>query len=617
MNKEDLVAYEKKINSLTEKEKRLRDLYLAKLAKGEYLGPQVGKSNIDKPWLAYCKEEGILDETNRVTAYENMRLKNLGNQDRLALKYFGMKLTYGDLFKKVDEIEKSYLECGVKPGDIITLALPNIPENLVSFYALNKIGAIVNFIDLRLKGHKLVDAINSTDSRFILATDLFLDNLNEVVDQTHLEKVVVCSPFDSIPVLGNVLKATKKKPVMVDNRYMKWKQFEKLGKNSTIESEYKPTYEDVACILHTSGTTGKPKGVQLTNRVFIEMASQVHYSGLKQEAGGVFLSQVPPFLAYNILSASNNPLTMGLTIDMLPDYKPDEFGKNILKHKPQHVIAGPADWNNFYNYPKTAKSDLSFLVSAISGSDKIDEVKKSEINDLLHSRGCPEHIMEGYGMTEVGAAAVLNLPNKTVPDSVGVPLRNVNICIYDNDKQEELGYDQIGEICFSGPIAMNGYYKNDEETKNIMRIHEDGTCWIHSGDLGYITNEGVLFIKGRIKRIIVNSEGFKISPLDLEKVITSTGLVEGCCVTGVKDRQVGRGCIPVANIVLKENVENVDAVIEAISQRCKSELGDRYQPSDYLIQEELPLTDVGKVDYRKLTELNEAYYDSLEKKLTL
>ena len=419
-------------------------------------------------------------------------------------------------------------------------------------------------------------------------------------------------------LVGSALKLTKKKPVMVDDRYIKWKQFEAIGKTSQKEFEYEPTYDDIACIMHTSGTTGKPKGVKLSNRVFVEMASQVYYSGLKHgEDGGVFLNQMPTFLAYNILSATNNILYMGLTIDFLPDYKPEKFSKNLLKHKPNHVITGASDWNSFITDPKIAKSDLSFLVTAISGSDKIDEIKKTQINERLHNGGCPEHIMEGYGMTEVGAAAVLNIPNKTVPNSVGVPLRNVNLCIYDNDKQEELGYDQVGEICFSGPILMDGYYKNEEETKNIMRTHEDGTCWIHSGDIGYITNEGVLFIKGRIKRIIVTFEGFKVSPYDLEKVITSTGLVKSCCVTGVKDRENGSGAVPVANIVLKDNIANVDAVIEAIRQKCKSELGERYQPHEFIVHEELPLTDVGKVDFRKLTELNEAYFDGLEKRLSL
>ncbi len=617
MNIEDKISYEKKISELSDREQKLRDLYLSKLAKGEYLGPQVGYASIDKPWLGNYSEEAILFENEKTYTYDNMRKNNLNHQDRLALKYFGKQLTYRELFEKIDTVTKSFLAYGIKKGDIITLALPNIPENLYSFYALNRIGAIVNFIDLRLKGDKLVDAINCTDSKFILATDLFLDNLNEIVDQTNLEKVVVCSPFDSIPVVGSAIKLTKPKPIMLDDRYIKWKNFEKIGKNLDIEPEYTPTYDDVVCILHTSGTTGKPKGVMLTNRNFIEMVSQVRYSGLKQEAGGVFLNQVPPFLAYNILSATNNPLTMGLTIDMLPDYVPEKFADNILKHKPQHVIAGPADYNNMLENPKIAKSDLSFLVTAISGSDKNDEIKKEQMDDLLHSCGCTEHILEGYGMTEVGAAAVLNLPDKTVPGSVGVPLRNVNLCIYDNDKEQELGYGQVGEICLSGPTTMVGYYKNEEETKNIMRIHKDGTCWIHTGDLGYVDKDGVLFIKGRMKRIIVNHEGFKISPLDLEKVITSTGLVKSCCVTGVKDREMGRGFLPVANIVLADNEMSVSDIIEAIQARCKSELGERYQPADYIVQEELPLTDVGKVDYRKLTELNEIYYDEHGQKFVL
>lgn len=614
MNKEDLLKLKEKISKLTDEEKKLRRLYLRGLSTGEIEGPMTDYASIDKPWLKCYEKDVLVKNISHKSVYEELVENNRNNKNNVAISYFGKKYTYKQLIELIDIAAKSFMELGVKSGDVVTLSLPNIPENVISFYALNKIGAIANFIDLRLLGDKLVNAINVPKSKFILTTDIFINNLDEVINKTNINKVVVLSPADSLPpVLQALYKIKNKVSVMKNANPINWKNFVSIGKNSSLDVNYKSEQDDSICILHTSGTTGVPKAVVLSNRNFLEMALQVKYSGLKYNDNDIFLSQVPPFLAYNILSATNNPLSMGLQITMLPDYQPSKFAENILKYKPQHVIAGPADWSNFLENSKIHNKDYSFLVSMISGSDKIEESKKSEINDLMHSMGCEENILEGYGMTEMGAAAVLNVPQHNIKDSVGIPLPRVNLCICD-ELNNELQYNEIGEICMSGPTAMKEYYNNEEETNKIKRIHADGKYWLHTGDLGYIDKNGNVFLKGRMKRIIVRYDGFKISPYDIEKIIMNCEYVENCCVVGISNMEKGYGAVPVVNFVVKKGIDK-DYVIELLKEKCKQELGEKYQPKYFRCVESLALTDVGKIDYRAIESENEEEFNKIYKKV--
>jgi long-chain acyl-CoA synthetase len=294
------------------------------------------------------------------------------------------------------------------------------------------------------------------------------------------------------------------------------------------------------------------------------------------------------------------PLSLGIRLEMLPDYEPHKFADNIYKHKTAHAVAGPADWSNFLENNKVSKRDYSFLKTLGSGSDKIDTTKRHEIDKILSNCGVKFGVMEGYGMSEVGSAAVTNLPKYIVDDSVGIPLTKMNISIVD-ENNNELTYNETGEICFSGETMMKEYLNNVEETQNIITIGSDGRRWLHSGDIGYMDENGNIFLQGRIKRIIVRYDGFKIFPLEVENIIMKSGVVENCCVVGIPNKEKGSGAMPVAAVVLKENYNNIEYCISCINNICNEQLTERYRPTDIMILDELPLTDVGKVDYRKLT----------------
>jgi len=372
MKKEDLIKLKEKIYKLSDEEKTERDKYLRDISVGEVYGPKVGYPEIDKPWLQFYDEKLFEVNVPNMSAYDFMSTSNKDNMDNVALYYFGKKYTYKDLIDNIAKTEVALRANNIKKGDIVTIAIPNVPENVFVFYALNKIGAIANMVDLRMKDDLLVNAINGVNSKLMFGCDLFLENVNNIIDKTNLEKVVVVSPSDSLPPLVKQLyKLSDKTKKVINSKFQMWKDF----------SKEKPKYEVIretvdgntdACILYTSGTSGLPKGVVHTNNTFNNMAVQYNNLGIKQRVGERFMNQVPPFLAYNLIVSTHMPLSLGLDIIMLPNYEPDKFAEHVMKYKINHVLAGPADWTNFLENEKALKHDFSHLVSMGSGSDKLN-----------------------------------------------------------------------------------------------------------------------------------------------------------------------------------------------------------------------------------------------------
>ena len=603
MKREDLIEYKNKLSKLSIQEQKLRNLYLKKITDSKIYGPMLGYASIDKPWLQFYDEKIFDAVVPNMSAYEFMIESNISNLENVALYYFGKKYNYEQLNKMILQVESSFRSLDVQKGDVVTVAIPNIPENVFIFYALNKIGAIVNMVDLRMKGNMLKDAINEVNSKLMVGCDLFSENINEIINDTKLNKVIITSPSDSMPLILKQLYNLSTKKCKFDNpKFEKWSEFITRKSNNKVDDTIDEN--DEACILYTSGTTAKAKGVVLTNKALNNMAVQYKYIGIDYSPEEKFMNQVPPFLAYNIVLSTHMPLCLGMDIVMLPDYEPDKFAENVMKYKINHVLAGPADWNNFLENEKVKKANLSHLRTMGSGSDKINNEKKQEINNTIKNQGGQYKILEGYGMTEVGSAACSSLPNIDVENSVGVPLPKMSIAIFDSDTEDELPYGEKGEICITGPTMMKEYFENKAATDKTIKIHRDGTAWIHTGDIGYMDNRGILYLSGRIKRVIVRHDGIKISPYDIEQVVDSLDFVESCCVVGVNDIDHGMGAVPYINVVLKDKSDlNQSVIKKIIMDKCSMELTKKYCIKDINILDELPLTPVGKVDYRKLTDI--------------
>ncbi len=561
-----------------------------------------GYPSIDKPWLKYYSKETINTPLPEGTAYEYLLEKNRNIGADTALIYFGARISYSKMFEYIENVAGAFSSLGVKQGDIVALALPNIPENIYCVYGLNKLGAIADMIDLRSKGDTLLHYLNESEATIAVICSLFAENTFEILSQTNINKLIIVSPFDSLVAPLRFVMNFKANKLSMPECAMNWKRFMSLADGKPAIAG---TSSDVACIFHTSGTTGRPKGVMLTNYAFNAMALNIKGSGLRCVAGEVMMNQVPPFLAYNALCTTHLSLAEHFQMILLPDYRPDKFASNIIKLKPNYLVAGPADWNNFLVEPslKGKRVDLSFLLSLISGSDSMSQKSKDAVNNLIRANGCTVKIQEGYGMTEIGAGACANVPQRNINGSVGIPLPYNNFRIYDNDADKELPYGEVGEICMSGPTMMKGYYKMPEETAKVLKMHKDGTVWLHSGDLGYISEDGNVYLEGRLKRIIIRHDGIKVSPFSLEKTIMKHSNIAACCVVGSFDIDHQMGQVPVAYLVLKHRERST---ITEVQKLCEQEHSTDYLPHNFKVLESLPLTPNGKVDYLALEKMAES-----------
>ena len=551
-----------------------------------------GYPSVDKPWMKHYSEATLNYPFSRLTVYSYLEEKVSEYLDDTAIVYFGKKIKYSTLLENIKRTAAGFTAIGVKAGDIVAIALPNIPENIYCLYALNYIGAIADMIDLRSKGDTLQRYLEMSHAKVAVVCDMFAENTLSVLNTTDIHTVVVASPLDSAPSHLRLFARIKQPKYKYTGCAVSWSDFF-TGSNVIPQPHTDP--DAVAFIAHTSGTTSAPKGVMLTNMNVNSLINQYISIGFKHSKGDIMMNQVPPFLAYSFLSF-HMPFSMDMSVTLLPEYRPDLFAKNLKKYKPNHVFAGPGDWSNLLSNKQT---DYSYLITNASGSDKLDETTKRNIEAVLQKGGCKNPILEGYGMTECCSAACTQQPWNMVYGSVGTPLPEVNLCIFDNDANAELKYGEVGEICISGTTVMKGYYCDEEATKEALRCHPDGEIWLHSGDLGYIDENGNVYLIGRLKRLIVRYDGIKVPPTSVENVIVKHEAVSACCVVGAPDVEHGRGQKPVAFVVMANGV-SAQALTDTLIELCKSELPEKYIPVSFPQINALPLSANGKVDYRSL-----------------
>ena len=623
MKKEDLIKYKEKLSKLSKEEQELRDLYLKNLASGKIQGPMVGYPSIDKPGLQYYSDDAILEDMPEVSAYEYIYNKNKERPDNIALTYFNRKVTYKELFERIDECAKSLIKLGVKEGDIISISLPNTPESAYLFYAISKIGAVANMIDPRTSADGIVDYINEVHSKYLFMIDVANVKILDVKDKTEVTTVINVSPADSFKQPLHFAYNLKQKLESKDKDYqtpsdfIPWKKFVELGKDVTLNSiSVDNASEKPVLIVHTGGTTGPSKGVVLSNKNINAIPFQSMQFPTPLEDYHKWLDIMPPFIAYGIGTGLHFPLSAGMNVILIPQFNPDEFDKLIWKYKPNHMSGVPSHWNNIINSKLLKNKDLSFLINCCVGGDTMNYDLEKKSNEFLKNHGCKYEITKGYGMTEVNGSIGRTTTDTNTIGTVGVPFTKSNIKICDPNTGEELTYGKEGEIYITGPSMMIEYYNNIEETNKVKVTDACGTKWIKSGDIGYMNSDGNMFIVDRIKRIIIRNDGFKVFPSVIEKAIESHKLVKSCRVVGMKDVNSVQGQLPCAFIVLKEEAALYNGNIEQeISDICRDTLPEYMLPSRIEFKDELPLTPIGKVDTLSLTkEIDSIVLDELNQK---
>lgn len=610
MEKEYLEKLKNKLSELSEDEKKQRDLYLRDLASGEIQGPPTGYPSIDKPWLKYYKNDQIKASIPKMSVYRYLYEKNKNYLGRIALTYFDKKITFDELFIKIEETAKALKSMHIKENDIVTISMPNTPETVYLFYAMSKIGAIANMVDPRTSSEGIEKYIEEAGSDKVIIVDSYYNKVKTLTENGKVNQVVAISPAESLPLglsLGykakefiDSLKDSSKKNVF-NNKTKTWKQFISDGKDYSLETEAEYQENRPVVIEHTGGTTGVPKGVLLSNENINSVVLQSVLTGIDMKREHNWLDIMPTFIAYGVGMGLHLPLTIGMETILIPQFDAQRFDELLYKHKPVHMVGVPSYWGTIIKSKKLANQDLSYMIAPTVGGDSMNTVLEQEANEFLKKHNCTSKIVKGYGMTEVtgGVAGTIDANNEI--GSVGIPFVKQTISVFEPYSEDEIGYNQDGEICITGPNTMLGYFKNQEATNAILKKHSDGKLWVHTGDIGHITENGNIFIVDRLKRMMIRYDGFKVFPSLIEKVILIHKAVDSCKVVSIADPEHRQGKLPKAHIVLKKEYKQYAHQIQSeIELLCSAQLPEYCQPVDYKFRDELPLTSIGKVDYLSL-----------------
>ena len=619
MTKEDLLKLKEKLSKLTREEEKLRNIYLRKLSTGEFQGPPVGYASIDKPWLKYYDEEYIKSDMPKKTIYRYTLDSIKDYPDDVVIDWLGFKKTTIDFIEEVEKAANSFVSMGVKKGDVVTICSPTFPETIYANYALMKIGAIANNIDPRNNASGIRDDINKVNSDYVIVLDIAEPKIAKIINETNVKNVICISYLDSVPkkykwlyriILNKKFakKGLKVPDIAYGDFYLTWDQFLDKGIGTySIECKYEPNMP--VAMVRTGGTTGTPKSVVLTNESGIALVEQYKATDLGLERGQSLLNIMPGFIAYGWTFGVVMATSLGIKNIIISQFDPDTFAKDILKNKPNHIVGVPTHCTSLIHDKRMKKADFSkFLKSISAGGDKFLEEAEKEFDDFLHEHGFDKNSIVGYGVTERNSSVATRLNKCNKLGSTGVPLVKNSIAIFkfpedgsDIGTEEELGYNEYGEVCISGPSAMLGYYGKPEETNKVQFYHRDGILWTHTKDRGYIDKDGVIYIQGRTKNMIIRPDGHNVWPLEMENIILTHEDVEDCCIVGIPSKTNSQGEYPRAVVVLKSGCTKSEQVIEAeLRELCLNMLPERDVPFSYSFVASLPLTDVGKVDVVKV-----------------
>lgn len=596
----------------------------------------------DRIWLKRSKRASVKLPDSHLSVYDYIYECNKNNLDDVALEYDPLidysstKITYRELFKMIETTTMAYMELGVKKGDIVTVCLPSFVENIVNFYALNRLGAIANQIHPLASKDEVKFYLEEAESKIFVSYDGNFDNFKDVVEELNIEKVIMVDATNLVSTKNKVMilydkykKLRKEKNISLmsfikevsktktypSSRYISFKDFMNLGKHN--KEIIVNTFNDACSLTHTSGTTGKSKGVLSSNYGFNEMVRQIAEETPVLERGDKELLVLPPYPLYVLCNNVHMCLARGINIVVVPKVDYQNIHKYFMKHKITAVQGIPSTVMSMLNDKgfKENNVDLSAIKFIVAGGGALASETLKKANNFLHKHNCKYNVTVGYGMSEMGSCAVCTFDENDEFGTVGRPLNDTNIKIVNPETKEEVGYNTAGEIWLSGPCRMIGYYKNEEATDKLFvkEYDKEGNeiVWVRTGDIGMITPTGNLKYIGRDKRItmivdIKTNTVSKVSNDYVEDILIGnygTAVIPNCVVVSVPNEETLNALK--AYVVVKDSPADYSEIVTEMNKKCEEILRDNSRPIEYVFVDKIPETKAGKKDFVLVQEFEE------------
>ena len=551
------------------------------------------KNNEEKPWLQYydrMPEHLNYYNGSMYDIVNDISLKYPGN---IALEYFDTKYTYKQMMNKIDNIAVALKKLNIVENECVTICMPNIPEAIFLIYAVNKIGAICNIIHPLSSEEEIKKFIDETNSDVIFTTDVSYKKIENI----KLKNIIICEVSNSMNNFLQLAYNLKNRNNMkYKENIIKWNEFLKLG-NEVMNTHISRGKDSPAIIIYSGGTTGRQKGIVLSNLCFNSLVTQCEVVCKEAKAGNSILSALPIFHGFGLCICIHVPLSIGLKCILVPKINTLKLNHLIKSKKPNLLPVIPSMLKVIVNNIPLGKNSLKSVKVILSGGDYLDDKLRKKTESYFRKCGSIAHIQVGYGLSE--ATAFVSATSESVKDknNIGIPNPDNVIKIFEPGTDIELGYDKTGEICVTGPSLMMGYINQDKETENVLKPHYDGKIWLHTGDLGYMSSDGVLHYQSRLKRMII-SNGYNIYPIELEEIIKKHEYVKDCVVVAIKHKIKSE--VPKAVIVLNRKITS--EIEKEIKDYCKKNIAKYAVPTQYEFRSSLPVTKVGKIDYKQFEE---------------
>ena len=561
-----------------------------------------GYPSVDKPWLKYYTAEDLAIQVPQCTIYQNVYDRNKDCPEDVAILYYGNKIRYKTLFSEVEICAKALRQIGVRPGDCVNLCAAGVPESVYLVLACSRIGAIANFINPLFTKEQMIDRINDTEAEWIFILDAMYSYVEAALPSTCVRNVVIVPATNSIPpVLSKLLyiKGEARKIVKHGNgrqRFLRWKDFCALSRDfaGTPDVPYQPDTPTV--MVYSSGSTGASKGILLTNESIDATISNYQTHSYEYERGDTFLQMIPIWFSTGIVLSVLMPLVQGITVIPEPKFSKESFVNDLMKYKPVLTLTASSLWIYAASSAEMEKSDFSKMKYPITGGEKFLQKDERMITAFLKEHGCTAEMIKGYGMCELGGTVSTSshAPEYSMKEGgAGAPILNVTVSAFDLATDKELPYGRHGEIRVLSPARMKGYYKNPEATAAFFKKDEQGNIWGCTGDIGYVDEDGEVFVLGRASDSCRRENGELIYLFDIEAEILKHDAISQCKVVDIEEN----GCQKLAaHLVFREGVKDREEVVSSIWDELRKTLPPYMLPEYYKIRSSMPVHTNGKRD---------------------
>lgn len=561
------------------------------------------KITVKTPWIDYLGDVPAHLDYFEGSMFEALASSAERYPDAVAFDFMGRPTTYRRLIREIERCAKALKTIGVREGDRVTIAMPNCPQAIYMFYAVNLVGGIANMIHPLSAEKEIEFYLNESESVTAITLDQFYNKFESIRQNTKVVNIIIASVKDELsrPVKAGYMltEGRKIQKIPSDAPVIMWRDFMKLSRACFYNYKVQRRADDPAVILYSGGTTGTTKGIVLTNKNFNALGQQIVATNPMFRPGDRMLAAMPLFHGFGLGVCIHSMLSQGGRCVLVPRFTAKSYAKLITKYKCCFIAGVPTLYEALLRLPSMENADLSCLKGVFSGGDSLSIELKKKFDKFLYDHNSVIQVREGYGTTETVTACCLTPPHMFKEGSIGLPFPDTYIKIVKPGTDEELPYGEEGEVLLSGPTVMKEYMNHPEETAQTLRRHADGLTWVYTGDLGVMDEQGFIYFRGRAKRMIISS-GYNVYPGQVENILDAHDFVQMSCVIGVPDPY--RMQKVKAFVTLRPGVPANNDTRQELMAYCAKHIAKYAMPYDIEFKDDMPKTLVGKVAYRVLEE---------------